>query len=67
MSNRLLTIKINYGRDNQILDMRSVNLTPQQASDLAKTVAVLICGYPALDELEKPENERGHEYLKETS
>lgn len=51
----LLTIKINYGRD-QILNMKSINLTPQMASELVKTISVLVVGYPALDELEQPEN-----------
>lgn len=52
----LLVININYGRDNQILNMKSVNLTPGMASELVKTISVLVCGYPELDSLEQPEN-----------
>lgn len=37
--------------------MKTINLTPEQASELVKTIAVLVCGYPELDKLEQPENE----------
>lgn len=56
-----LLITVWYGTANKILDMQSLNLTPDQASELVKTISVLVCGYPELDKLEKPENEIGNQ------
>jgi len=58
MPKQLLTINIHYGRENQILDMVSINLTPEMASELVKVIEVLVLGYPELEKLEKPENVR---------
>jgi len=58
MRNELLVIKVNYGKDNQVLNLKSINLNPHQASELVKVISVLVCGYPELDKLEQPENER---------
>lgn len=55
---QLLTIKVHYGRENRILDMASINLTPEMASELVKVIEVLVLGYPELDKLEQPENVR---------
>lgn len=52
-----ISISVYYGPANRILMLDSVNLTPEDASELVKTIEVLVLGYPALHEFEVPENE----------
>jgi hypothetical protein len=52
----LLVVKVKYGRDNVILNLKSINLTPQDASEFVKAVEVLALGYPQLHKLAQREN-----------
>lgn len=52
-----IVITVYYGPARKIFDMESIHLFPQDASDLVKTIEVLVLGYPALHKFEVPENE----------
>lgn len=53
----VLEVVVHYGSHNQILKMTSVHMTPQDASELARTVEILVLGYPEARTFEQPENE----------
>lgn len=51
-----ITIAVYYGPARKILSMESLNLMPQDASELIRTIEVLVLGYPEAHKLEQPEN-----------